>query len=152
MTAATGLSATCSRNSSRPLSGGFDAAHRVDDDQPVGAVHDGQVADVAVADLIDPFDDLVEAPLVDHLGLTPQARIDRVGPGRVVGQVGVRPEVEHDLPVVPEGSAVRDRRDQPAARVGEVLPIGQVVEGFSVAIRRSGGRCCRLWFVGHPDP
>ena len=48
---------------------------RVDDGDPLGALDDGHVREVLVADLIDAVRDLEEPADVDELGVAPQARV-----------------------------------------------------------------------------
>ena len=63
------------------LGGGLHPAHAVDDDQTVVALDDRQIADVVVAHLVQPVDDLEQPTAPLHLRLPPQTGFTVSGVG-----------------------------------------------------------------------
>jgi hypothetical protein len=94
---------------------------RIDHEDAAVALDDGHHRQVQATHLIDPFADLEQPVDRGELALPPQTRIDRV---RAVGvEERIRAGVPHDAPVRRAHHRVRQRADEPAPRILEVLGV-----------------------------
>ena len=76
-----------------PDLGGLGRYERIDDGDAFGALDDGHVGQIEIADLIQARDDLEQAADIDQLSLTPQAGIDRVRRVRAFRDEAVLPGI-----------------------------------------------------------
>ena len=101
--------------------GRFGRDQRVDDDVARIALDEGDVRDVEIADLINARHDFEETVNGIELRLTPEARVYRVG---AIATFGLESELAHipdGVPRLVQHFRVRDRRDEAALCVLEIL-------------------------------
>ena len=125
--------------------------HAVDDHQAAVTLDDGQVGDVVVTRLIQAVDDLVQATLLDQLGLPPQARVHRVRRRGIVSDVLVVILVEDDMPIGADYLPAGEGRDEPTVRISEILPVIHVIPRNRRVVRRDSRGRGVLRRVGHTD-